>query len=274
MGFTQMDEIQKQHEQMLYPIARVGAKDAGGSGTTIYSNKGQTYVLTNHHVIDSLYEWDERPNPQTGKMEYIESRSLGKVDYFLYDNLSDLVGTVGHKATLEAYDDQEDLALIKLQTKKEVEHVAKMYPRGKEDDIHIFDKCWTVGCSLGHSTIFTEGFITGKSDEIDDKNYFMANSGSVYGNSGGAVFVNRENEYQFIGVPSRISVVGFGSPITFMGYFIPPDRVYNFLEKQQFQFIYDDRFTPEESERRRKILKDKKKEVLEDLLNKEFEEGI
>ena len=48
------ETIQK-HEQMFYPTVRVRAKNAGGSGTVVYSkkhnNEVHTYVVTNHHVV-------------------------------------------------------------------------------------------------------------------------------------------------------------------------------------------------------------------------------
>lgn len=269
-----MAALEKQHNEMLYTSVRVGAKNAGGSGTVLYSQDGLTYVLTNHHVIESLYDWDEKPNPMTGKLEYIENRSMGKIDFFQYDDMSTMVGTTGHRSTLEAYNEQDDLALMKLQTKNTVDHVAHMYPRGKESEIKMFEKVWAVGCSLGHPTTFSEGHITGKSDEIDDRMYWMSSAPIIFGNSGGSVFIDRDDQYQFIGVPSRVSVAGFGSAVSHMGYLIPPDRVYNFLEKQQFQFIYDEGFTPAECEKKRKFVKDKQKQVLEDLLNEERENVV
>jgi hypothetical protein len=50
--------------------------------------------------------------------------------------------------------------------------------------------------------------------------------------------------YQFIGVPARIAVSGWGmDAITHLQYAIPITRVYQFLEDQRFRFIYDPEFT-------------------------------
>ena len=68
----------------------------------------------------------------------------------------------------------------------------------------------------------------------------MHNCNSIFGNSGGGVYL-ADNGY-FIGVPSRISAIqiGFGVDIiTWMGFFTAPQRVYEFLEEQDLRFIFD-----------------------------------
>lgn len=69
---------------------------------------------------------------------------------------------------------------------------------------------------------------------------FVHNCNSIFGNSGGGVYL-ADNGY-FIGVPSRISAIqiGFGVDIiTWMGFFTAPQRVYEFLEEQDLRFIFD-----------------------------------
>ena len=77
----------------------------------------------------------------------------------------------------------------------------------------------------------------------------MSSAQIIYGNSGGAIFLKDTGE--FIGVPSMIAVTGYMgmSAITHMGFFIPIFRVYNFLEDNVFQFIYDNTYTSAQCER-------------------------
>ncbi len=93
----------------------------------------------------------------------------------------------------------------------------------------------------------------------------MSTAASLFGNSGGAVFLE---DGQFVGVPARITTLqlGFGVDIiTHMGFFIPVDRVYNFLEDQLFQFVYDTSMTSVQCENMRtnKIKEEEKKLIIE-----------
>jgi intein/homing endonuclease len=89
---------------------------------------------------------------------------------------------------------------------------------------------------------------------VDGYHNFFA-EGVLVHNSGGAVFT--ADSLQFAGVPSRISVSMLGyQVITHMGYFIPVFRVYNFLDDQCFQFIYDPSYTPSKCA----VLREKKRE--------------
>jgi len=68
----------------------------------------------------------------------------------------------------------------------------------------------------------------------------MVNAGSYFGNSGGALF--RRETGELMGVPSRLSGIrlGFGvDMITFMGFAAHPERIYEFLEEQECQFIHN-----------------------------------
>ncbi|MEK6881507.1 MAG: hypothetical protein AABY22_17930, partial [Nanoarchaeota archaeon] len=100
-----------------------------------------------------------------------------------------------------------------LNTNIEYERVSKIVYDGEE-------KTYDLNLSYGHHNYFADGV--------------------VVHNSGGALYLKRTQE--LIGVPSRISValVGFGgSPISHMSYSIPFTRIYQFLEDNCFQFIYD-----------------------------------
>ena len=94
-------------------------------------------------------------------------------------------------------------------------------------------------------------------DEIEHYKYWMSSAPTIFGNSGGAVyrFSSKRKKYEYIGVPSRISIqpMGFSADaITHMGYFIPIDRVYKLLEDNDYQFIYDDSISIEDCKKARK----------------------
>ena len=61
--------LQQLHERILYPVVRIRAADAGGSGTVVLSQPDpeaegeyQTFVMTNWHVVEKAImvkdEWD------------------------------------------------------------------------------------------------------------------------------------------------------------------------------------------------------------------------
>jgi hypothetical protein len=136
--------------------------------------------------------------------------------------------------------------------------VAHIYPVRAKDNIHIFDKCFAVGASLGHPPIASEGHISYMDDEIDHYNYWMSSAQTIFGNSGGGMYrwSGKRKTYEYIGIPSRITVqpMGFSAdPITHMGYFIPYDRIIQLLDDNDFQFIYDDeKYTIEDCDKARK----------------------
>ena len=249
-------EIIQKHEQMFYPTVRVRTKKAGGSGTVVYSKKHKnevhTYVITNHHVIaDSVKiekKWDSVLKRKTDK----EKLDTVFVEFFRYNNYSHTVGSFAVEADIVAYSEVEggqDWALLRVRDKENTaDWVANMFPLDDLDNVHIFDKSYAVGASLGHPPVASEGMITYMDDEIDSYKYWMSSAPTIFGNSGGAVYRWSDNRkrYEYIGIPSRISIqpMGFSADaITHMGYFIPIERVYKLLEENDYQFIYDDKIS-------------------------------
>ena len=65
---------------------------------------------------------------------------------------------------------------------------------------------------MGHSPIHTFGHLNGFDDVIDNYPYILSSAPTIFGNSGGSLYVVSENgdeKVYFIGVPSRIAVVGW-----------------------------------------------------------------
>ena len=102
-------------------------------------------------------------------------------------------------------------------------------------------------------------------DEIEHYKYWMSSAPTIFGNSGGAVYrwSSNRKQYEYIGIPSRISIqpMGFSADaITHMGYFIPIDRVYQLLEENDYQFIYDNKFSIDDCKKARKEKQEPKEE--------------
>ena len=137
------------------------------------------------------------------------------------------------------------MALVKTRSERKVEYVATLYPRGNEKDIYTFDETVAVGCALGWPPIPTPGVLTRKGFQVASHEYWMSSSQIIYGNSDGAMFLRATGE--LIGIPALLPVVGWGTPISHMGLFIPVERIYDWFEKEHYDFIYDSRKTEKES---------------------------
>lgn len=160
------------------------------------------------------------------------------VEFFEYRYESRAVGAFGIEADIMAYEKDEDLALLKLRRDKPVEAVARLYPRGHEHELRATMGVYCVGAGLGEPPVITAGMISQFNREIENREYWMTTALSIYGNSGGALFL--ADTHQLIGVPSRIAVEGgfFGSQaITHLSYAIPITRIWQFLEDQRFRFV-------------------------------------
>ena len=266
--------MKQNHLEMFYPTVRVRTKQAGGSGTVVYSKKCKgkthTYIITNHHVIADNINVEKKWNPVLKKKIDTEILDTVAVEFFKYNNYSHNIGSFAVEADIVAYseyDGGQDWALLRTRDKESTyQYVANIFPIDELDRIHIFDSCFAVGASLGHPPIATEGHICYMDDEIDHYKYWMSTAQTIFGNSGGSVYrwSNPRKRYEYIGIPSRISVqpMGFSADaITHMGYFIPIDRIYKLLKENNFQFIYDDSYSIKQCE---KLRDDKQKPKKED----------
>jgi|TARA_Y100000310_G_scaffold49686_1_gene45903 S1-C subfamily serine protease len=270
-------EIVQKHEQMFYPTVRVRTKKAGGSGTVVYSKKHKdevyTYVITNHHVISDSVHIEKKWDPVLKRKVDKEILDTVFVEFFRYNNYSHTIGSFAVEADIVAYSEVnggQDWALLRVRDKENpADWIANLFPLKDMDDIHIFDDVYAVGASLGHPPVASVGMITYMDDEIEHFKYWMSSAPTIFGNSGGAVYrwsgINKQ--YEYVGIPSRISIqpMGFSADaITHMGYFIPIDRIYNLLEDNDYQFIYDDNISIEDCKKSRKAKQEPEKEKDDD----------
>ena len=256
----------RMHEEIFYPTVRVRTSRSGGSGTVIYpeqiNGEYHTYIITNHHVIADCVSIKKVWNPVLKRKVDTEILNTVGVEYFKYNNYSNCIGSFAVEADIVAYSEVEggqDWALLKARDKEaKAPWKANLYPRDQVDQVHIFDKVFACGASLGHPPIVTDGHISFMDDEIDHFKYWMSTAPTIFGNSGGGVFrySKSRKRHEYIGVPSRISIqpMGFSADaITHMGYFIPIDRVYQLLEDNDYQFIYDSAYSIDECDKNRMV---------------------
>lgn len=242
---------EKIHRQCIYPSVRVSYIGSGGSGTIIYSEardaqgKYDTFILTNHHVVDSAITIVTEWNSMLGREVKTEKRKTVKVEIFRYEDLSIVVGRESFDADIVAHSKDHDLALLKLKTKRQIDVVATMDLKENAHKRVQTGQVRTVGCSLLEPPITTVGEISNMNKEIDGKSFWMTTAPIVFGNSGGAAFAKRGDDWVFIGVPSRVAVAGF-SVITHMAYFIPMPRIYEWFESEHLDFLFDTEKTPQE----------------------------
>ena len=229
------------HERYIYPIVRVTQGQCGGSGTIVYSHETEnplvysTYVLTNFHVIAGAISIKEEWNSNLQKDVKIEKRGIVYVEIFKYRALSTPIGTLKVEAEIMLYNKDEDMALIKLSSEESVTYVTILPTPDVE--YKVMDETVACGCSLGFPPLPTPGVITRLNFQVNSLPYHMSSSQIIYGNSGGAMFLAETGE--LIGIPSMVAVVGWGAAVTHMGLFIGIERIYKWLESENYDFIFD-----------------------------------
>jgi len=245
------------HDCYIYPVVRVSDAGGSGSGTVLYSKINEdkefsTYVLTNYHVISGAIKVVEKFDNDLGKDVKQEKKSICHVEIFKYRDLSTPIGTLKVEADIVIHNQEQDMALLKLRSTEEIKKVAQLLPIEQVNDIKCLDETVAVGCSLAFPPLPTTGILTRKNFQIDSLPYYMSSAQIIYGNSGGAMFDGQGN---FIGIPSMVAIVGWGTPVTHMGLFIPVSRVYDWLEEEYYDFIFNVAKTEKQ------CLEDREKEI-------------
>jgi hypothetical protein len=247
------EERKKVLEQVVKCTARVRAKEAIGSGTVVYSKDGNTFVLTNHHVIEKNIEYKQVWDGLLRRDVKKDFFSPVELDFGRFDERGRFIASSTVLADIVLYDKPQDLALLKVRDVIDYPS-AKLYPREDADRVPLLVPLCACGAALGEKPVVTFGNLNGMQIEIDGYEYWLSSAPSIFGNSGGGVYIYEDGDWYFLGIPSRVSVVfiGFGgSPVTHMGYFIPVFRIYRWLEEYCYQFIYDAAYTIEECEKMR-----------------------
>lgn len=266
MDISEID-LKEIHKHILYPVVRVMTEHAAGTGVVIYSGvtpdtkdkpvedqEFETYVITCWHVVEDAIRFVKKWSKIAKRDITVEGNQLVHCEIFKYEKLSKCIGATALDAEIVAYDKPLDVALLRIKCTEQTHYVATLYPKDKSDEIKLGASMMSCGCSLGHDPFFTFGNLSAKHDQIDAKEYWMTSANVIFGNSGGPVFLS--NGYQYIGNTARVSCqqMGFGvDVITWMGFFVPIDSIYEFLEENFYQFIYDSTTDSKKCEELRKV---------------------
>jgi S1-C subfamily serine protease len=248
-------------EQVVRPSVRINAKDATGSGTIVHSKEQDTYVLTNHHVVDKNIEYKEKVWDNILEKDVKKKfTSPVEVNAGRYDEAGHFLAAINCQADIITYNKERDLALLKL--KDTIKYsVANLYPFEQAKNVPLFKHLICCGAALGEfPPCVTEGRLNGFQKEIDNFEYWLSGANSIFGNSGGGIFITIENNWYLLGVPARISVIplGYGgSAVSHMGYFIPAFSVFEWFDDMCYQFIYNPEFTKEQCDKLREEKKEK-----------------
>lgn len=211
--------IEEKQHRILYPVTRVRAKDAGGSGVLIYSEpdpkhegKWLNFCLTCEHVVSKSVvvkeEWDAVAQMQR-KREFLDEVTM---ELFDYDG-SHVVSSNATKADIIGYDTRHDIALVKLHDTRKKDFVANIIPEGDIEGLEVFEGVYVCGCSLLHDPFQGRGELTYLKEVIENKDFIMSSASSVFGNSGGGLF--RESTGELLGLTSRVTAIqlGFGMDV-------------------------------------------------------------
>lgn len=217
---------------VLLPSVQVNARGSVGGGTLIQSREmapGEyaTYAVTAFHVV------------QKSVRDAVEIR--------VYGADGSLAETV--EADIVAYDEKKDVVLLQLRSKRKFANVARLARRETLRDISVFTPIYAVGCPLGHDPLPSPGEISTLHKEVNGEKFWMMNAPTIFGNSGGGIF-HRET-HELVGISAMICTYdGFVStPVPHLGILVSLLTLYDWLDKQYLQFVYDPAVTPEMCEK-------------------------
>lgn len=250
-----VDEL---YQKMIEPTIRVelitSSSLSGGAGTVLYSKRENndlvySYILTSEHVVHTTAE------------EF-------SVSVYKYSPSQEFVK--GYSAEVLAVAGLSDLAILEVISEEELP-TGKLIPKERINEIRIFDKVCTVGFPAEDGPIHSSGEITNKTTPnkksiLITGDYWRINAPAKTGNSGGGVYL--EGTKELIGVfhsleaeviehenkNGRKSAVRSHTLVyPHLGIVTSPTAIYDFLDEENLQFIYDNNFTREECfERRRR----------------------
>jgi hypothetical protein len=265
-----------QKEMLLSPVVRLiseydtpyGKKRIRGSGVIVYSEPSwdgyryDTYILTANHVVETpIYSGKRLGRPGSIQHEYYDMTPVGikrLVTYVEYFDVN-IKTTLKAPAYVVAYSPNnifdidkdgnmslkredwrgktggEDLALLRLETTEPFCAVKLLSPE-RIGKLKVLDKVRLVGCALADRPVSTSGEITRL-----EKGYTQVNAPIVFGNSGGACFLEETNELIGISNAMRVTNVPMGPrvPVAHMALVRPISRIYDWLKSEEYAFIYD-----------------------------------
>lgn len=220
------EDVEVRYRELMSPTVRVNARHEVGSGTILWSRASgkhaRTFILTAWHIVqDNVTEEGTMPL---------------EVDFYSEGEL--LRTESGQIVTKQTH---LDLCLLEVRGYHVYEQRARIPTREQIKKINIFSKVYAIGCPLGYSPLPTSGELTSKDKHLDGNLYWMINAPTIFGNSGGGIYVAKTRT--LIGVLSRISAYKnmIDVAVPHMGLVTSMDQVYDWLDKTRYAFVYKDR---------------------------------
>ncbi len=224
----------RMEKAMICPIIQLKGNKTVGSGVIIYSG-------TDRSVGKDGTTDDEPPVTFAVTAYHVAKEILG--DDFPIGTLTDVKVIQGNgetemrrvSATVEVFDAEQDLALLRLRTGERFENVAQLVPKGRISDLDLFTRIYAVGCPLGNRPLPTYGQISSKHKQVGDQVFWMVTAPTFFGNSGGGIFLAETGE--LVGISSMIYTYTYGlnrsMVVPHMGLFVPIDTVVEWLESTE-----------------------------------------
>lgn len=224
-------DVEALYRDVLYPSVQVSGAGGVGGGTLLYSRASRSYVISAYHVVQKAPSKKGAPPADDA------------IEVKLYDVRGTPVETV--EATLVAFDEKKDLALLKLRSDRTWPNVARLASRGTLREIKVFTPVYAVGCPLGHDPLPTLGEVATLHKEVGGERFWMMNAPTIFGNSGGGIF-HRESR-EMIGVSAMICTYDgvVSTPVPHLGILVSMETVYDWLDSLGHRFIYDPEAVPE-----------------------------
>ena len=260
------------HSKILYPVTRIRSGKSGGSGVLIYSAPDPkalgeyiNIVLTCEHSISESIkfrdDWDSILKKDV-KTDYFEDVNIEVFDYIG----SRVVSSNSTLGEIVAYDKHHDLAAVRLLNPRKMQYIARVIPKENIKSLKLFDSVFASGCSVLHDPFASPGVLTYLREMIAQKSFIMSTAPCIFGNSGGGLFLGEDG--YLLGLSSKVTTVqlGFGYDVlTWMSFATHPERLYEFFDHHELQFIYDNNDNYDDAMRRRE--KRRKTAMRELLLN-------
>ncbi len=223
-------------ENILSPSIQVTAQSGVGGGTVIGSlQKGpeeyEIFIITAFHVVEKAV------------MEKDGKTTIQKVEIRTYDREGKLKNE--EEADILAHHRPKDLALLRMKSSQPYPVIAGLASRNSLREIRVFTPIYAVGCPLGHPPLPSPGEISTLRKEVDGEKFWMMNAPTFFGNSGGGIF-HRET-HELVGISAMICTYdGFVSvPVPHLGIMVSLETIYDWLDGQYLQYVYNPQLTPE-----------------------------
>ncbi len=218
------------YDALLAPTVKISSKSDVGSGTVIFNRKkGRghvSYVLTAHHIVEQNYD-PKSPIP----LEVISFQDGRKVRE--------------ESGTVVAVNPALDLALVEVESDGGYVATARLFAPERIPQVKLYARVHAMGCPLGYAPTPTSGELTSKAKVLDGQQYWMINAPTIFGNSGGGIYLSDTGE--MIGVLSRISAYKnlIDVAVPHMGIITSMDEVYAWLGRDKYQFVLERRASSE-----------------------------